>query len=63
MIYIDLCMFIFHFVANWAQVSGNIDQTVTFPQIPTPEFPHWDGRYGMSSVVFPAVSIYIYINI
>lgn len=41
----------FYVTANWAQVSGNIDQNVVVPYFPGPNQPHWQARYGMATVV------------
>lgn len=46
--------------ANWAQTSGNIQQNVVFPAIPTPVNRHWQARFGHATVVAKDVSYRIY---
>lgn len=38
------------FSSNWAQTSGILQQNVVIPRFPTPEFPHWEKRYGHAAV-------------
>ena len=33
--------------ANWAQVSGEIQQNVVVPYLPGTQRPHWSGRTGL----------------
>ena len=47
-------------IANWAQVSGHIDQNIAVPYFPGPNQPHWGARYGMVSVVAVSNILYIF---
>jgi len=43
--------------ANWAQVSGNIQQNTVIPYYPTPGTPHWAARFGHVTIVRAASNI------
>ena len=40
-------------LANWAQSTGQIQQNIVISRYPSPEYQHWNPRYGMAAVVVP----------
>ena len=37
--------------ANWAQTSGEIEQNVVLPAMPSPTLSHWQARFGHATVI------------